>query len=216
MQNDKEMLFNKFSDILFATGNKGKLAECTRFFHHCNCIWHSLTEFPTYHAVEDGENFQTNAYKKACEGYKVSGYPCLAEDSGLVVPALHGEPGVYSARYGGENLSTEERNAYLVAQLQQKGIEEHTPAYYHTSLILYVDTKTIYIAEGRFEGEISFTPKGSHGFGYDPLFYIPSLQKRAAELTIEEKNSMSHRGKAMRKFLLGEVQKSTPSAIIKL
>ncbi len=208
------MLFNTFQDILFATANEGKLKECSLFFHETECRWHGLQEYPSYHVEEDGRTFNENAYKKAIAGYKVSKLPTLAEDSGIVVPALNGEPGIRSARYGGENLSTEERNNYLIEQLKKRGIPERTPACYHTSLLFAADEETLYLATGRLNGEILFTPRGEHGFGYDPIFFIPSLNRSAAQLSSSEKNRISHRGEAMRKYLRNEMQKIAPSAIM--
>jgi XTP/dITP diphosphohydrolase len=145
---------------------------------------------------ETGLTFHDNELGKARELYNLSKIPVIADDSGLCVPALGGEPGVYSARYGsegGKKLSDSERNLYLLEKM--KGISDRK-AYFVCSMVFMLECSRFYIIQETFEGEIITKPRGNGGFGYDPLFYIKEYGKTASELSAEEKNTISHRGKA--------------------
>jgi XTP/dITP diphosphohydrolase len=144
--------------------------------------------------VEDGETFDENAYKKASFVSKILGYPALADDSGLVVEALDGAPGVYSARYAGENAGDQQRYTKLLDEM--KG-HTNRQAAFECVISLAVPTGAALTYEGRCEGLIAEEPAGDGGFGYDPVFYYPPLKKTFGELSREDKSRISHRGKAL-------------------
>lgn len=152
---------------------------------------------------EPHATFVENALEKARHAARVTGLPALADDSGLCVEALGGAPGVYSARYAqraGREKGDAANNAYLVEQL--RGIDDRR-AYYCCvlALVRHADDPEPLFAEGRWEGEIVDTPRGEHGFGYDPYFYLPSLGATAAELEPAVKNTHSHRARALKALL---------------
>jgi len=157
----------------------------------------------TVEVEETGSTMEENAIKKASEYAVLSGLTTLADDSGLEVDALGGEPGVHSRRYAGENASDEERNAYLLSKLENVPCERRDARFKCVIAIVLPDGK-IKTCEGVCEGVIAFEPRGNEGFGYDPIFHMPELDKRMAELTLDEKNRVSHRAKAAQKarFLL--------------
>jgi XTP/dITP diphosphohydrolase len=147
---------------------------------------------------EIGVTMEDNARLKA-QAYAVnSGLISLADDSGLEVDALGGEPGFLSARYGGEELSDEERNRYLLAKLKDIPWEKRS-ARFKCVIAIATPSGRIEICEGECRGTIAFEPRGKRGFGYDPIFYLPELGVTVAELPLEKKNEISHRGKAVRK-----------------
>ncbi|MNN41511.1 dITP/XTP pyrophosphatase [compost metagenome] len=155
--------------------------------------------------VEDGATFAENAFKKSKAVGEALGLPVLADDSGLCVDALDGRPGVYSARYAGEGARDEDNNLKLLSELEGLKQGEDTgqpllsPARFVCALSLYdpADGQEL-TAEGTVEGWITSEPAGGGGFGYDPLFYLPEYEKTMAELTLEEKQKISHRGMALR------------------
>jgi XTP/dITP diphosphohydrolase len=197
--------------IYLATTNPGKLRELREAAQPCNLEVEplpALAELPP--AIEDGETFEDNARIKA-EYYSshADGGLVLAEDSGLEVDQLGGAPGVYSARYaavlahgaaGHENSDDEANNHALIAQLQRIPSGPH-PGRYVCVIALARDGKTLETFRGEAEGELITTPRGTAGFGYDPLFYFPTLGKTFAELPLAEKRRHSHRGAAFRQFL---------------
>ena len=144
--------------------------------------------------VEDGETFDDNAYKKASFTARVLGFPALADDSGLVVEALDGAPGVLSARYGGEGATDADRCAKLLGALEG---ETNRKAAFECVISIAVPTGPALTYDGRCEGEILEAPVGENGFGYDPVFYYAPLEKTFAQLSREEKSTVSHRGKAL-------------------
>lgn len=146
---------------------------------------------------ETGVTFEENSLIKAEAACKASGLPALADDSGLVVDALGGEPGVYSARYGGEDLSDRQRYELLLSNMES--IENRGARFVSCVAVVFPNGDRI-TAEGTCEGTIMHAPAGDGGFGYDPVFFSSDLKKSMAEMTHEEKNSISHRGNAMRKF----------------
>jgi XTP/dITP diphosphohydrolase len=155
----------------------------------------NLNDFgPIPEVEEDGETFDDNAYKKASFAARVLGFPALADDSGLVVDALDGRPGVYSARYGGADATDEARCEKLLAEL--KGVANRNAAF-ECVISIAVPTGQALTYEGRCEGVIAQAPDGRNGFGYDPLFYYPPLGKTFAQLSGDEKNRVSHRGRAL-------------------
>lgn len=150
-------------------------------------------------AVETGMTFEENAILKA-EYCAVDGYYSFADDSGLEVDALDGRPGVFSARYAGEPCNDQNNNDLLLSELADVPAERRTGRY--VSVIACITpTGERYIARGTCEGVLLFEPRGNGGFGYDPLFYVPELSKTFAQVTPEEKDAVSHRGRAVRKFL---------------
>ncbi|MDO8176882.1 MAG: RdgB/HAM1 family non-canonical purine NTP pyrophosphatase [Undibacterium sp.] len=186
--------------IVLASNNQGKLKEFGQILASLNISLHAQSEFDVPEAEEPYFTFVENALTKARHAARLTGLPALADDSGLCVNALNGAPGVLSARYAGEPKSDARNNQELVANL---AAYQDRSAYYYCVLV-YVrsefDPQPI-IADGRWSGEIISSPRGEHGFGYDPHFWIPSLEKTVAELSPEQKNSLSHRGQALRSLL---------------
>ena len=149
---------------------------------------------PIPEVIEDGETFDENAYKKAAFTARVLGYPALADDSGLCVDALDGAPGVYSARYAGED-ATDAKNVEKLLKVMDK--EENRKAAFQCVISIAIPTGPALTYEGRCEGVLTREPAGDNGFGYDPLFYFPEFDKTFAQLNMEEKAKVSHRGKAL-------------------
>ncbi|QTA92719.1 XTP/dITP diphosphatase [Desulfonema magnum] len=182
--------------LVVATRNKGKTSEIRELLKDFPIEIKNLDDFgPIPQVEEDGDTFDENAYKKASFTARILGYPALADDSGLLVDALDGAPGVYSARYAGENATDEERYAKILQEIKGK---TNRKAAFECVISIAVPTGPALTYEARCEGVIAEQPSGSNGFGYDPIFYYPELKKTFAELTQEEKNSVSHRGKAFR------------------
>ena len=181
--------------IVLATKNQGKLKEMKNMLSDFPVDFLGLDAFgPIPDVVEDGDTFDDNAYKKASFTARVLGYPVIADDSGLVVEALDGAPGVYSARYAGENATDEDNNRKLLSELDGKS---NRAAAFECVISIAVPTGPALTYEGRCEGRIAEEPSGSNGFGYDPLFVCSEHGKHFAELSMAEKNSVSHRGKAL-------------------
>lgn len=184
--------------LVIATRNRGKTAEIRDLLRGFPLEIRDLSDFgPIPEVVEDGLTFDENAYKKSSFTARVLGYPALADDSGLVVPALNGSPGVLSARYGGEGLSDADRCRKLLAEM--KGRSDRRAAF-ECVLSLAVPSGPALTYEGRCEGRLAEAPAGDNGFGYDPIFFYPAADKTFAQLTREEKNRVSHRGKALQEL----------------
>ncbi len=186
--------------ILFATENRGKLDEVLPLLCLPSLSIISTDSFSKKLDVEEtGKTFEENAQIKAQAYYETFGLPTFADDSGLVVDALGGRPGIYSSRYGGKNLPFKEKIVMLLEELKDVPQEKRTARF--VSVIVYIDEKKkMTTFEGICDGRIDFQPKGHNGFGYDPIFYLPSLQKNMGELSLEEKNHISHRAQAIKKF----------------
>ncbi|ADH86759.1 XTP/dITP diphosphatase [Desulfurivibrio alkaliphilus] len=181
--------------IVLATRNQGKVKELQQMLAGFPVDIRSLADFgPLPEVVEDGATFDDNAYKKALFTAKALGLPAMADDSGLEVAALDGAPGVYSARYAGEKADDAANIAKLLKEMEGK---EDRRAAFVCVLSLAVPSGPALTYEGRCEGEITHEPKGSGGFGYDPVMFYHPLGKTFAEMTPEEKNQVSHRGQAM-------------------
>jgi XTP/dITP diphosphohydrolase len=148
--------------------------------------------------VEDGDTFEANARLKARAAAKALGAPALADDSGLMVEALGGEPGVHSARFAGADATDAANNALLVERLSALGVKDPAAAFVCHVVIAAPDGSLLAEAEGRVEGMIRWPEAGGGGFGYDPLFFHPASDCRLSELTAEAKNAVSHRGRALR------------------
>jgi XTP/dITP diphosphohydrolase len=184
--------------IVIATRNKGKKSEISDLLKGFPVDIKGLDDFgPIPHIEEDGDTFDENAYKKASFTARILGFPALADDSGLLVEALGGAPGVLSARYAGENATDEQRCQKLLQEMEGK---TNRKAAFECVISIAVPTGPALTYEARCEGLIAEQPSGSNGFGYDPVFYYPPLNKTFGELTIEEKSRVSHRGKALGEF----------------
>lgn len=189
-----------YKDILIATKNKGKVAEFDAFFKSKGLTVTSLLDLDNdIDVIEDGETFEENAEKKATVIGRKTGKPVLADDSGLEVDALNGEPGIYSARYAGPGKDDHANNEKLLQELEAVKKEDRT-ARFVCALAVYFPDGTIKTVRGTCEGLIAEQPAGEHGFGYDPLFYLPQLDKMMAELKKEEKNELSHRANALKRL----------------
>jgi len=202
--------------LLMATRNKGKTAEFRAAFAALGVTVADLTEFEggkdIPDIVEDGDSFEANATIKAKAVSLATGLPALADDSGLCVDALGGAPGIYSARYAGEGAGDAANNAKLVLELRAAGAsvpaaeaggapDPLSTARFVSCLVVYKPGGDTLSAEGAVEGVITGTPRGEGGFGYDPLFWLPSHGRSMAELSVAEKNAISHRGNALAELL---------------
>jgi XTP/dITP diphosphohydrolase len=184
--------------LVLATTNAGKTDELRTLLAGFPVEIKNLADFgPIPPVEEDGETFEENAVKKARFTAKVLGLPALADDSGLVLEALGGEPGVRSARYAGEDATDSDNNAKLLERLQD--VDDRAAAFVCV-IAIAVPWGPALIYEGRCEGSITREPAGARGFGYDPVFYYSPLRKTFAQLTTAEKNRVSHRGRAFREL----------------
>lgn len=184
--------------IIFATGNKNKLREVREILEGLDLEVVSMKEAGIdVDIVEDGKTFAENALIKARAVCKASGEVTMADDSGLVVDALGGEPGIYSARWMGEDTSYTIKNAAIIERLAGVPDEERSARFICAIACVYPDG-TEDVTEAPYEGRIGYEAKGENGFGYDPIFYVPEKGQYSAELSPEEKNAISHRGKALR------------------
>jgi len=184
--------------IVLATSNAHKLQEIKEMLTGFPVEIKSLADFgPMPEAVEDGETFDDNAYKKALHYAKVLGLPCLADDSGLVVDALEGRPGVYSARYAGLGATDWDNCEKL---LEEMADQHKRSAHFVCVLSLATPAGPALTWEGRCDGEITSERRGESGFGYDPVFFCPEFGKTFAEVPMEEKSRVSHRGRALTEF----------------
>lgn len=195
--------------ILVATSNPGKIRDLAGAASHFGITVEQIPNFSSLPlVVEDGQTFEANARKKAEEySLYVPGEVVIADDSGLEVDALGGAPGVHSARYAADkphlaeaNTDDEANNAKLIREIARIPPDKRTGRFL-CWIAAAQDGKTLAVFEGKAEGIIQQTPKGMNGFGYDPLFFFPSINKTFAELTAAEKAHYSHRGEAFRKFL---------------
>lgn len=182
--------------IVLATTNKGKTREMQEILKDYPIEIKNLSDFgPIPEVIEDGETFDDNAYKKASFTARVLGFPALADDSGLCVDALDGAPGVFSARYAGEDATDADNVAKLLDTLKD---EENRKAHFQCVISIAVPTGAALTYEGRCDGILTREPAGDNGFGYDPLFFFPEFKKTFAQLSMEEKAEVSHRGKALK------------------
>lgn len=191
--------------ILFATSNQGKAKELKEAFARTHVQFTVLTDADLVnapHPLESGDSFVANAKIKAHELARFSHLLTIADDSGLVVDQLDGAPGVLSARYAGEAHNDAHNNAKLLAELGGVPLKKRT-AHFITTMVVAMPGhfKQDLVVTGRCDGQILPGPRGEDGFGYDPLFYVPSKGKTFAQMTTAEKNNISHRGKAIRLLL---------------
>ena len=187
-------------EVIVATRNNGKLREFRDALKGLNLRIYGLTNLPDAPEVEeDGDSFTENALKKARFYAAHFGKLTLADDSGLEVDSLRGRPGVYSARYAGKRASSQENNRKLLGELRGIPISKRGARFRCVVAIKSAGGREA-VVEGSCRGRIGFKEKGRRGFGYDPLFILPKGEKTMAELSLEEKNRISHRGKALRKM----------------
>ena len=192
--------------LVFATHNQGKIKELRRLFKGVNDRLELLClgDVSVPDVVEDGESFFENASKKAVETSIATGLPALADDSGLVVDALNGAPGIYSARYAGSPTSDDNNNKKLLAEMKSIPARNRQ-AHYFASLV-FADPKSelkgkVYETSGQCHGLITEEPRGNGGFGYDPLFFLPKYGKTLAEMAPEAKMDLTHRAKALKNMI---------------
>ncbi|MDV7719266.1 XTP/dITP diphosphatase [Pediococcus ethanolidurans] len=186
--------------IIIATNNDGKLREFQKLFAAKNIEVTSLKNYPEIGKIaETGMTFEENATIKASAVAKKTKLPVLADDSGLEVDALNGRPGIFSARYAGDHDDAA-NNAKLLSELAGVPVEKRT-ATFHTTLVLMKPDDSKLVVDGELQGRILAVPRGNNGFGYDPLFWVPEKNQSLAEMTAEEKNTISHRGRASQKLL---------------
>ena len=184
--------------FVLATHNPGKLREMADILSHLNIEVVSPADLGIDVDVEEtGTTFAENAMLKAKAICKAANLPAIADDSGLCVDALNGGPGVYSARYGGEEL--DDRGRYLLLLNSMRGQTTRAAHFACAIACAFPDGKTL-TAEGRCDGTIAFAPMGEGGFGYDPVFFVPEFRKTFGQLSAEEKRSVSHRGRALAAF----------------
>lgn len=186
--------------IVFATGNAGKMKEIREILADLPAEIQSMKEAGvTADIVEDGSSFEENALIKAravAELLNDGRTVVLADDSGLEIDYLNGEPGIYSARYMGEDTSYRIKNANLIERLDGVPVERRTARFVCAIAAVFPDGSTA-VRRGVIEGKIGYEERGENGFGYDPIFYLPDMSRTTAELSPEEKNAVSHRGRAL-------------------
>ena len=183
--------------IVFATGNEGKMREIRLILEDLGMEIVSMKEAGADpEIVENGATFGENAEIKARAVWECTGGIVLADDSGLVIDYLNGEPGIYSARYMGEDTSYTIKNQAIIDRMKDAAPKERTARFVSNIAAVLPDGSVVH-TEAAVEGTIAYEPAGAGGFGYDPIFYLPKYEKTSAEIPIEEKNKISHRGKAL-------------------
>lgn len=186
--------------VIFATSNEGKMKEVRAILEDLGMEVLSMKEAGIHvDVVEDGGTFEENAVIKATEIQKVCGEIVLADDSGLEIDYLNKEPGIYSARYMGEDTSYRIKNQNLIDRLEGVEDEKRTARFVCAIAAAFPDG-TVEVTRGTIEGRIGYEESGENGFGYDPIFYVPEYGCTTAQLSPEQKNEVSHRGKALRKM----------------
>ncbi|MFT4593558.1 MAG: XTP/dITP diphosphohydrolase [Phycisphaerales bacterium] len=193
--------------LLLATSNEHKLIEVGEILalHGIEVVGLDSLDGSYEEPIEDADTFAGNARLKALAYAKATGKRCMADDSGLSVDVLGGKPGVYSARFAGVGTTREERdsanNALLLSKLQHTSESERSARFVCAMCVADPDGTVVGESEGTFEGVITLEPKGTNGFGYDPLLFVQDAQKTSAEMTSDEKNARSHRGEAVRNII---------------
>ncbi|HDD35649.1 MAG TPA: XTP/dITP diphosphatase [Candidatus Desulfofervidus auxilii] len=186
--------------LVLATRNKGKIKEIKALMADIPIEILSLSDFKNIPNIpETGKTFLENALNKAKTVASLTGHFALADDSGLCVDYLNGAPGIHSARFAGDNATDEENNKKLLTLLKDVPWEKRNAAFICVIVLCSPEGK-YYSCEGRCEGIIAFEPKGKHGFGYDPIFFLPVYKKTMAQIPLEIKNRISHRAKALKKM----------------
>ena len=186
--------------IVLATHNRDKCAEMAAILSDYPIDLLTLENFPEIdEIIEDGNTLEENALIKARTVYKMTNIPAWADDTGLEVDALNGEPGIYSARYAGEYCNYSDNVIKLLKNMEKIPANKRTARF--QTVIAFVGDKMELVSEGIVEGKITTEPKGVGGFGYDPVFYVPITGKTFSEMSMTEKNQISHRGKAIQNML---------------
>lgn len=189
----------KMNELVIATRNSGKVSDFKDLFSGSFQV-KSLIDFPEVpEIIEDGNTFKENAAKKAETLSAYLNRPVLADDSGLIVDALDGRPGVFSARYAGPDKSDQDNIDKVLQEMADLAVEDRTARFYCVIALAKPGKETVY-AEGSCEGIITREESGTNGFGYDPIFFVPSHNKTMAQLSSREKNEISHRANALRNF----------------
>lgn len=186
--------------VILASSNEGKLKEMQALLTPLEIELVNQSSCNIHSAIESGLTFVENALIKARHACELSGLPAIADDSGLVVPALQGEPGIYSSRYAGIEATDEENRLKLLTALSD---ENQRQAYFYTAVVYlsHAQSPKPIIAEGLWRGEIAHHEQGENGFGYDAIFYLPQHHCTAAQLNSEQKNKISHRAQALIKLI---------------
>ncbi|MBR1892032.1 MAG: XTP/dITP diphosphatase [Lachnospiraceae bacterium] len=188
----------RIDKIVFATGNKNKVREISEILEDFEIPVQSMKDAGVeVDIIENGKTFEENSLIKARSVWNVTGGLVLADDSGLEVDALNKEPGIYSARYMGEDTSYHIKNANIIERLEGVSDDKRTARFVCAVAAVFPDGSEK-VVRGVMEGRIGYEEKGENGFGYDPIFILPKYEKTTAELKPEEKNAESHRGKALR------------------
>jgi XTP/dITP diphosphohydrolase len=189
-------------DILLASGNKGKVNELKEMLAPLGFNVVPQSQFDVQEVPETGTTFVENAIIKARHASKVTGLPCIADDSGLEVSALNGAPGIYSARFAGDNATDGTNIDKLLNAIQDVPVGKRDARFVCVLVFMrHADDPTPIICQGFWKGEITLQRSGENGFGYDPVFFVPEHDCTSAELTPEQKHSLSHRGQALRQLL---------------
>ena len=184
--------------LLFASSNEHKIAEIKALLPHGFQLI-SLKEIQFYDEIpETSDTIEGNAIQKATFLAEKMNIPCFADDTGLIIPGLNGEPGVYSARYAGSQRNADDNMNLVLDKLKDKSDRS---AHFSTVIALYIHHK-VHVFEGKIEGKIGTEKRGTNGFGYDPIFLPENSEKTFAEMTAEEKNGMSHRSRALEKMMV--------------
>ena len=189
-------------DLVLATGNLGKVREMQELLNYADFSVAAQSRFGVPEAAETGLTFVENAILKARNAAQHTHLPAIADDSGIEVDALHGAPGIYSARYAGAHADDQANVQKLLADLQGVPLEQRQARFQCVVVYLrHAHDPVPLICQGTWEGAILLTPQGRNGFGYDPIFYVPTHECAAAELDASTKNTLSHRGHALRKLV---------------
>jgi XTP/dITP diphosphohydrolase len=189
-------------EIILASSNQGKVREINQLLAGLDLHVQPQTDFGVPDTEETGLTFVENAILKARNAAQHTGLPAIADDSGIEVDAINGAPGIYSARYAGIGASDQANLEKLLTELGDLPEEKRTARFQCLMVYMRHDCDpTPLICQGTWEGRILFKPQGENGFGYDPVFYVPTHDCSSAELTADVKNSLSHRGQALRKLL---------------
>ena len=190
---------SELNTIVLATQNRDKREELQEALSEFTVKILSLNDFPFIGEIEEvGKTLLENSMIKAKTVHNLTQLPVIADDTGLEVEALNGAPGIYSARYAGEDVTYEDNVNKLLAEMENIPLENRKAQF--RTVISFVDKDRELWTEGRIKGIIGESAKGKNGFGYDPVFFVPELEKTFSELSISEKNRISHRGLAMKKF----------------
>ncbi|MGM0602742.1 MAG: XTP/dITP diphosphatase [Bacillota bacterium] len=187
--------------IIIGSGNENKIKEIKDFFSDLGLDFAGLpADINLPPVVEDGRSYQENALKKARQRAKELQQIVLADDSGLSIDYLDGAPGIYSARFAGEESSDEEKYLKIISLLKESSEDERKAAFISAVALVDPENGEEIVVEGRVEGVITLQPAGDNGFGYDPIFYLPEYGKTMAQLSSKEKNKISHRARALTKM----------------